>query len=177
MDAAEEDIGAAVISGSDAAAVLEATEHALDGVSALVEDAAEAGFPAAVGLGRDVRDGLLALDQIADAVAVIRPVGVDDAARGQVAQQHVRHATVGSLARRQVERERSALCVGDRVKLGVSATPADADRLGVRPPFPPAAERCAFTCVLSISTSADGPPSAASASNTARQTPFSDQRL
>ena len=33
-------------------------------------------------------------------------------------------------------------------------------------------ERCAFPCVLSISTSIGGPPSAASASSTARHTPF-----
>lgn len=82
MDAPEENVGATVISGGDAAAVVEAAEHALDGVSALVEGAAEARFPAAVGLGRNVRDGLLALDQIADAVAVIGTVGMDDAARG-----------------------------------------------------------------------------------------------
>ena len=63
MDATEEDVGATVISVGDAAAVLEAAEHALDGVSALLEGAAEARLPAALGLGRDVRDGLLARDQ------------------------------------------------------------------------------------------------------------------
>ena len=177
MDAAEEDVGEAVVACGDAPTVLEAAEHALDGVSALVEGAAEAGFPAAVGLWRDVGDRALRLDQVADAVAVIGAVGMDDAARGQVAQQCFRRAAVGGLARRQVEGERPALRIGDGVDLGVAAASTDADRLGVRPPFPPAAERCAFTCVLSMSTSAGGPPAAASASNTSRQTPFPDQRL
>src|SRR5690606_28878505 len=152
-------------------------EHALDGIAALVERTAEAAFPAPVGLWRDVRNRLLALDQIADAIAVIGAVGMDNAASWQIDQQQLRRTAVGRLSRRQVEGERPALRVGDGVEFGVAAAPADADRLGVSPRFPPAAERCAFTCVLSISTSAGGPPSAGSASNTARHTPFSDQRL
>ena len=79
---------------------------------------------------------------------------------------------VGGLARCQQEGERSALAIGDGVDLGVASAPADADRLKSRPPFPPAAERCAFTCVLSISTPVDGPPAAASVSNTAHHTPL-----
>ena len=58
---------------------------------------------------------------------------------------------------------------------------ADADRLNVRPLFPCcqgvrvgyAALR--VTCVLSIITSVAGPPSAASALNTARHTPLPAQ--
>ena len=83
---------------------------------------------------------------------------------------------VCGLARCQQEGERPALVVGDGVDLGVATAPADPDRLEVRPPFPPAADRCAFTCVLSISTSAGGPPAAASVSNTVRHTPLAAQR-
>ena len=115
-------------------------------------------------------------DQVADAIAVISTVGVDDAARRQIGQQQLCRLAVGSLSRRQQEGEWSALAVGDRVDLGVATASADADRLEVRPPFPPAADRCAFTCVLSISTSAGGPTAAASASNTSRQTPLAAQR-
>ena len=115
-------------------------------------------------------------DQVADAVAVISPVGMDDAARWQLVQQMLGRLAVGGLPRRQVEGERSALAVGDGMDLGVAPAPANTDRLGARPPFPPAAERCALTCVLSISTAAGGPPAAANVSNTARHTPLAAQR-
>lgn len=145
MDVAEEVGGEFVVAGGEAAAVFQAAEHALDGVATLVEGLAEAAFPNAIALGRDVGDRALVLDQIADAVAVIGAVGVDDAAPGQGAQQVLSGATVSSLARCQQKSERSALAVGEGMDLGVAAASADADRLEVRPPFPPAAERCAFT--------------------------------
>ena len=176
MDVAEEVGGELVIAGGEASAVLEAAEHALDGIAAFVEGLAEAAFPAAVGFGRDVGDRALLFDEVADAVAVIGAVGVDDAARRQVRQQPYARLAVGRLSGRQQEGERSPLAVGDGMDLGVASASADADRLGARPPFPPAAERCAFTCVLSISTSAGGPPAAASVSNTARHTPLAAQR-
>jgi len=176
MDAAEEVGGEFVIAGGEASAVLEAAEHPFDGVASLVEGFAEASFPAPVALGRNVGDGALFLDQVADAVAVIGAVGVDDTAPGKRGQQLLGCPAVRRLARRQQEGERPAVAIGDRVDLGIAAAPADADRLEVCPPFPPAAERCAFTWVLSISTSAGGPPVAASVSNTSRQTPLPAQR-
>ena len=141
MDVAEEVGGKLIVASGDAAAVLEAAEHALDGVAALVEAAAEAAFPEPIGLGRDVRNGILTLDQAPDAVAVVGAVGMNDAARRQARQQLLGRLAVSGLARCQQEGERSALAVGDRVDLGVAATPADADRLMVSPPSPPAAER------------------------------------
>ena len=176
MDVAEEVGGEFIVAGGEAAAVLEAAEHSLDGVAALVEGLAEAAFPAPVTLGRDVGDRALLFDQVADAVAVISPVGMDDAARRQLVQQLLGRLAVGGLPRRQQEGERPPLAIGEGVDLGVASAPADPDRLKARPPFPPAAERCAFTCVLSISTSAGGPPDAANVSNTARHTPLAAQR-
>ena len=109
---------------------------------------------------------------------------MDDAARRQLVQQLLGRLAVGGLPRRQQEGERPPLAIGDGVdpfdfaqdRLGVASAPADPDRREARPPLPPAAERCAFTCVLSISTSAGGPPAAASVSNTARHTPLAAQR-
>lgn len=60
------------------------------------------------------------------------------------------------------------------MELAVAAAPADPDRLGERPPFPPPAERCAFMWVLSIKTSAGGPPAAARAANKSCHTPFAE---
>ena len=81
MDAAEVCRGEPIVACRYTAAVLEPAEHPLDGVAALVERAAEAAFPPPVGLGRDVGNGALALDQVADAVAVVSTIGMDDAAR------------------------------------------------------------------------------------------------
>ncbi len=83
MYIAEEVGGELVIAGGEAAAVLEAAEHALYGVAALVESLAEAAFPAAIGFGRDVGDRSLLFDEVADAVAVVSAIGVNDAAQGQ----------------------------------------------------------------------------------------------
>jgi len=41
-----------------------------------------------------------------------------------------------------------ARSVAQRMDFGVATASADADRLELRPPFPPATEGCAFTCVL-----------------------------
>jgi hypothetical protein len=103
MDAGEEVGGELVVSGGEAAAVFQPAEHALDGVAALVEGLAEAALPDAGALGRDVRDGALTLDQVADAVGVIGTVGMDDAALRQVGEQVFRCPAVRRLAWRQVE--------------------------------------------------------------------------
>ena len=83
MDVAEEVGGEFVVSSGEATTVFQAAEYALDGVAAPVEGAAEAAFPDAAAFGRDVGDGTLALNQVADAIAVIGAVDVNDAAPGQ----------------------------------------------------------------------------------------------
>lgn len=80
MDAAEKDGRGAVVARGEASAVLEAAEHALDGIAPLVEAAAEAAFPASVGLGRGVGNSALPLDEVPDTVGVIGAVRMDDAA-------------------------------------------------------------------------------------------------
>jgi len=68
----------------DVAAALESAEHPLDGIAAFVEGPAGATLPNTRALRRDVRDGSLALDQVADAVGIVGTVGVNDAALRQV---------------------------------------------------------------------------------------------
>ena len=71
MKGSEEVCGVSIVAGCDAPEVLDAAEHALDGVSAAVEEGREAVFPDAVGLGRDVGEGPAAADLAADGVAVV----------------------------------------------------------------------------------------------------------
>jgi hypothetical protein len=54
------------------------------------------------------------------------------------------------LAGRHFERDGPAGTVADRMDLCGSATARTADRLRIRPPFPPAAERCALAVVESM---------------------------
>jgi hypothetical protein len=86
VNAGEELGSEPVIPCGDPSEVLEPAEHALDGVAAAVKDLAEAGFPSPRGLGRDVRDGALILDEVADAVRVVGAVGQYDAARTEIAE-------------------------------------------------------------------------------------------
>ena len=66
-------MGVAVVSSCDSAKILEAGEHALDGVAVAVQVGREAVLPASVGLRWNVRSGPLALDLAADGVAVVPP--------------------------------------------------------------------------------------------------------
>jgi hypothetical protein len=60
-------------------------KHAPDGVAALAEDL-EAAFPQAGALWRHVPDSTLTFDRVANAVRA-GPIGPDDAAPGQIAEQ------------------------------------------------------------------------------------------
>ena len=59
---------------------------------------------------------------------------------------------------------------------GRSAAPRPPDRLLVRPPFPPAADRCALTGVESSISATGGPPALDSRANIPSQTPLRAQR-
>jgi hypothetical protein len=87
----------------------------------------------------------MTLDQASNGIGIVGLIGHDDRAERQNLEQDISLQRVSGIAARQVERERPTLAIAQRVELGVPATAARADRLLPRPPFPPAAERCAFT--------------------------------
>ena len=66
--------------------------------------------------------------------------------------------------------------IDGRVDLGRAPAPGAADGLVVRPPFPPAADRCALTEVESSSSASGGPSAAATSANTRSHTPLCAQR-
>ena len=82
------------------------------------------------------------------------------AGRKAFEQRRARRA-VGDLAAREHEGDRSAERVGQRVDFRRPPAARAADRLIFLPPFPPAAERCAFTADESMRTCAGGPPACA----------------
>jgi acyl dehydratase len=71
MDCGEEVCGNAVVSGGDATEILEAAKHALDGITAAIEDRRETRLPAPVDLGRDVRRRATCLDLSPDCIGIV----------------------------------------------------------------------------------------------------------
>lgn len=75
----------------------------------------------------------LPLDQVADCVAVICPVGEHDSVRRKIVEQDICGTAVGDVTAGQQEAERAAFAVGKCVELAVATASADPDRLDERP--------------------------------------------
>ena len=120
-----------VVSCGNSSEVLEAPEHALDGVAVAVEIGREAIPPATVDLGWDVGCGALALDLATDGIAVIALVAMQDFGGG----------AVGDLATGQQERDRAAEAIGRRMDFRRPSAAGTADRLRELPPLAPEAQR------------------------------------
>jgi len=134
-------VGETVVSCADSTEVLETAEHALDGVAVAVEIGREAVLPAAIGLGRNVRCGTLALDLATDGVAVIAFVAMQDFGGRNLVEQGIGSNAIRDLAARQEERDRAAEAIGQRVDFRRPPTAGPADRLREFPPLPPEAQR------------------------------------
>lgn len=134
-------MGEAVVSCGDSPEVLEAPEHALDGVAVAVEIGREAILPAAVDLGRDVGSSALALDLATDGVAVIPLVAMQDFGGGHLVEQGIGGGAVGDLAAGQQERDRAAEAIAQRVDFRRPPAAGTADRLREFPPLAPEAQR------------------------------------
>lgn len=130
--------------------MLELAKEAFDLIALAVERLREAGPPLAVGLGRDVGNSALALDQVADGVAVISLVAEYDGARFEPVEQVQCGRRIMRLTRRQAEPERQALPVDDRVDLGRETASRATETMISTPLFAVAACWCARTEVLSI---------------------------
>lgn len=130
-----------VVSGCDAAEVLEAAEAALDDVSAFVGAFAERMDDDPVGFVGD--DRLCpALDDLgAQIVTVISLVG-DERAHGRGERQNIGcGGNVGVLAGGQMKNDRPAERIAQTMDFGRAPTARAADGLFIVPPFPPEAQR------------------------------------
>lgn len=169
-------MGEAIVAGGDPSEVLEPAEHPLDGVAVSVKARRETALPDAIGFRRDVRRGTLSFDFPAYRVRVITLVAMHQIGRGHLIEQGVGGDTVGYLPSGQQERDGAAVLIGQRMDFGGASAARAADRLALLPPFPPDAQRCAFTAEESINSSAGGPPAVASAWNMFDQTLLAAQR-
>lgn len=130
--------------------MLELAEEAFDQIAFAIEPLAEAGFPFAIGFGRDVRHCALRFDQVADAIGVISLVGKNDGARIKAIQQAESGGCVMRLPRCQAEPDREPLRVDDGVDFGREPASGATETMISIPLFAVAACWCARIEVLSI---------------------------
>ena len=141
MNSGQEIPGELVVSGGDATEVLEPAEAAFDDISAFVGALVEVMDDNTVGFVRD--DGLCAAtnDFAAKVVAVIPFVGEERAHRWRERQDIGSRSDIGILAWSQMQDDRPAERIAQRMDFCRAASARATDCLIVLPPFPPEAHR------------------------------------
>lgn len=142
--------GQLVIAGCDAPPVLEASKHALDKVAAFIGIAIERLEVLAGRVVWNDRRGSAFDQKVSKPVCVIGGVRRAGSRRRQRLQQRLGGPDIALLAGGYLKRDRPPAPIADRMDLGGSAPTGATDRLGLRPPFPPAAARCALAVVESM---------------------------
>lgn len=141
MNSGQEIPGELVVSGGDAAEVLEPAKAALDDISAFVGAFVEAMDDDAVGFVGDDGLGAATNDFAAKVVAVI-PFVSEERAHGRRERQNIgRGRDIGILAWGQMQDDRPAERIAQRMDFCRAASARAADGLIVLPPFPPEAHR------------------------------------
>ena len=141
MNSSQEIPGELVVSGGDAPEVLEPAKAALDDISAFVGAFVEAMDDDTIGFVGDYGLGAAANDFPAKVVAVI-PFVSEERAHGRGERQNIgRRRDIGILAWGQVQDDRPAERIAQRMDFCRAASARAADCLIVLPPFPPEAQR------------------------------------
>lgn len=141
MNSGQEIASELVVSGRDAPEVLEPAETALDDISAFVGPSIEAMDDDTVGFIGDYGLGTATGDFGAKLVAIIAFVG-EERAHGWGERQNIgRSSDIGILARGQMQDDRPAERIAQRMDFCRATTARSADRLIMLPPFPPEAQR------------------------------------
>ena len=141
MNSGEEIPGELVVSGGDATEVLEPAKATLDDVSAFVGTFVEAMDDDTVGFVGDDRLGAATNDFAAKVVAVVPFVG-EERAHGRRERQNIgRSRDISILAWGQMQDDRPAERIAQRMDFCRAASARAADGLIVLPPFPPEAHR------------------------------------
>jgi len=90
---------------------------------------------------RNDRDGAALAQEEPKAVAVVGGIGGAQARRWQAGKKGQNEAKIAALSGCYLDGERPALAVDNSVDFGRASAARASDRLFLRPPFPPAAER------------------------------------
>lgn len=141
MNSGQEISGELIISGGDAAEVLEPAKAALDDISTFVSAFVETMDDDAVGFVGDDGLGAATYDVAAKVVAVIPFVG-EKRAHGRRERQNIwGRRDIGIVAWGQVQDDRPAERIAQRMDFCRAASARATDCLIVLPPFPPEAHR------------------------------------
>jgi len=141
MNSSQEIPGELVVSGGDAPEVLEPAKAALDDISAFVGALVERMDDDTVGFVGNDRLGAAANDFAAKVVAVI-PFVAEKRAHGWRERQNIgRRRDICILARGQMQDDRPAARIAQRMDFCGAASARAANGLIVLPPFPPEAHR------------------------------------
>lgn len=141
MNSGQEITGELVVSGGDAAEVLQPAEAAFDDISAFVGAFVEAMDDDTVRFIGDDGLGAATNDFAAKVVAVIPFVG-EERAHGRRERQNIgRYRDIGILPWGQMQDNRPAERIAQRMDFCRAASARAADGLIVLPPFPPEAHR------------------------------------
>jgi hypothetical protein len=152
-DGVEEGSSELVVACGDPAEILEAADRSLDAPAVAVATAVVADRDGAVAAAGDHRGGARRAQGLAEAIGVVGTVGDQAAARSGLGDQLGGAADVRMVAGGEEQHDRPAEQVGDQVDFGAPPTAGYANGLILRRFFwAPAAERCAFTWVLSNAT-------------------------
>ena len=141
MNNGQEIPGELVTSRGDAPEVLESAKAAFDDISAFVGAFVEAMDDDTVRFVRDYGLGAATNDSAAKVVAVIPFVGEERAHGWRERQDIGRRSDIGILAWSQMQDDRPAERIAQRMDLCRAASARAADCLIVFPPFPPEAHR------------------------------------
>ena len=141
MNSSQEIPGELVVSGGDAPEVLEPAKAALDDISAFVGAFVEAMDDDAVGFVGDDGFGAATYDFAAKVVAVIPFVGEERAHGWRERQDIGSRGDIGILAWGQMQDDRPAERIAQRMDFCRAASARAADCLILLPPFPPEAHR------------------------------------
>lgn len=177
MNCGEEVACKFVVSCSDTPKILQSAEAALDDVAPPVGSLVEAVQGDPVGLVGNDRPRSDAEDQRAERIAIVAFVGEERAHRRCECQHIGRSGNVGVLAWRQMDGAGPAEWIAQRMDFRGTPTARASDRLGMLPPFPPLAERCALIDVESSDNVTASLPPLAIAVKMASHRPAFAQRL
>ena len=165
-----------VIACGNSPEVFQPVEGALDAPAKLVEAFAEAERLLPVAAVRDDGLGCAFVQLLAQFGAVIGLVAEHAFRRLHAADQALSNRAVVGLASGQQDCDEASLSICECVYLRVAPSTRTANSLLLLPPFPPAAERCALTCVESIICVSVDRPFPASSRNRFSQMPRRAQR-
>ena len=159
----------------DASPVLQPSDSPLNEVALLVAGSVERLDALARGIVGDHGFSASLAHEAAQVVAIVCGIGQAKGRRRQPSEQSVRGRCVAALPRGKRKGEHPAVAIRDQMDLGAAPAAGPTYGLGVGPPFPPEAERCALAVVLSISCKPPGVASIRRASIPC-QMPRPDQR-